>query len=59
MYGQRETEVDETVKPENKAIQFRVDFENEVVTNKDVEGVVIRPGFVWGGKGGSVPALLE
>jgi hypothetical protein len=58
VYGARETEVDETVKPTNKIIQWRIDLEEETVSNKDVEGVVIRPGFVYGGAGGSsLPTL--
>lgn len=53
VYGDSATEVDETVNPASKLLQFRTKFENEVTTNKDVDGVVLRPGFTYGGAGGT------
>jgi hypothetical protein len=33
-------------------MKWRVTIENETVSNPDVEGVVVRPGFAWGEQGG-------
>ena len=55
MYGEQLTPVDETVSPKT-SVEFmkpRVRFEDEVVSNTHVEGVVVRPPAVYGGKGGS------
>jgi hypothetical protein len=53
VYGNSSNAVDETVPPTQKLLPPKVQFEEEVVTNQDVEGVVIRPPFVYGGKGGN------
>jgi len=58
VYGDNPDVVDETVPPKQKLIQARIQFEQEVVTNQDVEGVVIRPPYVYGGKGGATASFL-
>jgi len=51
VYGDTNGEVDETVAPKHSVLGWRIKFESEVASNTDVEGVIIRPAFVWGGAG--------
>jgi len=47
--------VDESVVPITAAPSMitRIKFEKEIISSTDVEAVVVRPGWVYGGKGGS------
>jgi len=54
VYNYREL-VDESY-PAN-ALQWRSELEQHVITSHEVEGVVIRPGFVYGANGGHISDL--
>ena len=60
VYGDDRVELKSERQPGNTPIpmiEWRVAFERKVVTNKDVDGIVIRSGFVYG-KGGSVLSAI-
>jgi len=44
--------VDETNESTAPLFEKRANFEKQTISSKDVRGVVIRPGFVYGGSGG-------
>jgi len=48
---------DETYPVNNSYFKWRMELEQTILKHKDVEGVVIRPGFVYGGNGGFISNL--
>jgi len=52
VHGDSTKFVDETNEPQSKHLAGRIKIENFVVNHKDLRGVVLRPGFVYGGNGG-------
>jgi len=46
--------VDESCPPKNEFFKWKTDLEQKVIKHSDVEGVVIRPGRVYGGSGGAI-----
>jgi len=49
--------VDESSPTNNDVFKWRTDFEQKIIKHSDVEGVVIRPGWVYGVSGGGIADL--
>jgi len=51
-HGDSPKAVDETCEPVSRHLSERIQFEKFLVNYKDLRGIVLRPGFVYGGNGG-------
>jgi len=59
VYSHSDDIIDENCPANNKNMQWRVEYEKRVTGSNKVVGVVIRPGFVYGGSGSFTASLFN